>query len=78
MPRTIIAGKIGSTECSIFVDSGADISIVRSDLVSDDQYLPGTVKVTDVNEGEVDCKLANVWVHVGSLSFHSHFTLPWQ
>ena len=38
-----------------FVDSGADISIVRSDLVSDDQYLPGTVKVTDVNEGEVDC-----------------------
>ena len=40
---------------------------VRSDLVSDDQYLPGTA---DVNEGEVDCKLANVWVHVGSLSFH--------
>ena len=49
MLRTTIAVKIGSTECSIFVDSGADISIVRFDLVSDDQYLPGTVKVTDVN-----------------------------
>ena len=32
--------------------------------------LPGTVKVMSVNEGEVDCKLAKVLVHVGSLSFH--------
>ena len=32
--------------------------------------LPGTVKVTGVNEREVDCKLTKVLVHVGSLSFH--------
>ena len=64
MPRTTIAGKINIT-----IDSGADISVVRSDLVNDYQYLPGTVKVT---EGEVDCKLAKVWVHVGSLSFNNY------
>ena len=49
MPRTTIAGKVGNTECSPFIDLGADISIVRSDLVNDDQYL------TRYSEGH-ECK----------------------
>ena len=41
----------------MFIDLGADISIVRFNLVNDDQYLPGTVKVMDISEGQADCKL---------------------
>ena len=43
----ILKGTIGKTPCELMLDSGADRSIVREDLVSDHEYTGKTSTVGD-------------------------------
>lgn len=64
----IMQGKVGCESTQFVLDTGAVISVVPDDVVNKEQMLGTSVTVVDANGGEVKRDLAEVWLHVGSLS----------
>ena len=65
---TILLGKVNSMECPIYIDSGAQVSIIDCLLVKDDQILDENISIVYADGKPKDRKMASVWVHVDSFS----------
>ena len=65
----MVQGKIGETECKKMVlDSGSDITIIHSKLITDDQLTGETVTVHTVDDRPIHFPLARVCLYVGDYS----------
>ena len=70
----MVQGKIGGTECKKMVlDSGSDITIINSKLITDDQLTGETVTVHTVDDRPIHFPLARVCSYVGDYSFIFHW-----
>ena len=63
-----VEGKIGAAECCTFLDSGADVTMLKASLVKDSQYTQENNKIIGVNGMESSWRLAKVWIHDDSFS----------
>ena len=62
----MVQGKIGEIECKKMVlDSGSDITIINSKLITDDQLTGETVTVHTVDDRPIHFPLARVCLYVG-------------
>ena len=67
----MVQGKIGEIECKKMVlDSGSDITIINSKLITDDQLTGETVTVHTVDDRPIHFPLARVCLNVGNYSIH--------
>ena len=65
----MVQGKIGEIECKKMVlDSGSDITIINSKLITDDQLTGETVTVHTVDDRPIHFPLARVCLNVGNYS----------
>ena len=67
-PHPIVMGKVGNVPCPIFIDSGANVSMVHSSLVQPSQILDENVRVGYADGPTKLCKVASVWVYVDAFS----------
>ena len=55
-------GKVGSSLCSMLLDSGANITVETDKQFKPDQYLPDKVQMTGVNGVAVAQSKEKVWL----------------
>jgi len=60
-----VEGKVGKEECLMIIDTGAQQSVVRADLVKEHEYLGRSVQLVGFNGASVVVPLAKVWINVG-------------
>ena len=73
----MVHGKIGETECKKMVlDSGSDITIIHSKLITDDQLMGETVTVHIVDDRPIHFPLARVCLYVGDYSIIMLWLFP--
>ena len=60
-----VDGKIGVDQCSMTIDTGAQQTVVRADLVEDHEYTGETIRLMGYNGQTIVNPLAQVWLHVG-------------
>ena len=70
----VIDGTISGTFCSdIFVDSGAEVTVVHHDVVSENAYLDRTILISGFQNRDTDfteCPVAYVQIKAGDVSGH--------
>ena len=66
--RSILEGKVESVVCPIFIDSGTDISMIHSSLVTLEQMSDQQIVVGYAGGPAGTLNLAFVWGHVNQLS----------
>ena len=64
----ILTGKVGSAQCKMLLDTGANVTVVSDRLVKNDQYLDQDIQMTGVNGITMFHPKARVWIHVGSFT----------
>ncbi len=73
----MLQGKIGETECKKMVlDSGSDITIIHSKLITDDKLTGETVTVHTVDDRPIHFPLVRVCLYVGDYSIDHVVAIP--
>ena len=62
--RTLL-GKVGTNSCSMTLDSGADHTVVRADLITEADYTGQSSRVGDYYGCWRDVPMAKVWIGIG-------------
>ena len=57
---------VNQVECPVYVDSGAQVSMVDSPLIKPEQLLDETVNIAYADGKSVPKCLASIWVHFDS------------
>ena len=69
-------GKVGSKDCTVIIDSGAEKSIMSEDLVPEKDLMGRSITLSDFDDDNVRTyPLAKVWFHIDSHSFQLEVVL---
>ena len=60
-----LPGKIGENPCTMTLDSGADYTVVRADLITEADYTGKSSRVGDYYGCWRDVPMAKVWIEIG-------------
>ena len=64
----MVVGKVGKKECEVTIDSGAQLTLVREDLVDRKEYTGETLNLMSVCGKTFTVPAARVWLHFGEYS----------
>ena len=64
-----VDGRIGKHSCTMTIDTGAQLTVVKAGLVEEVEYTGETIRLLDFRGKASEVPLANVWVHTGEYSF---------
>ena len=65
-----VVGMIGNHECEMTVDSGDLLTMVRDDMVKEEEYTGEMVTLRSVCGQTFQTREARVWLHFGDYSIH--------
>ena len=60
-----VQGRVGNVECELTIDSGALVTMVRADLVQEEDYTGERVTLRSVCGRSFSARTAKVWLHFG-------------
>ena len=60
-----LQGRVGTNSCSMSLDSGADHTVVRADLITEGDYTGRSSRVGDYYGCWRDVPMAKVWIEIG-------------
>ena len=60
-----VVGRVGEVECEMTIDSGALITMVRADLVREEDFTGELVTLKSVCGNSFTTRAAKVWLHLG-------------
>ena len=61
--------KVGARTARCILDSGAEVSVIKEDLVREDHLTGENIMVSGVNGDDKTLPLAILWCHVADISF---------
>ena len=64
-----VFGHVGQHECQMVIDSGAQATVVDSDLVKPDEYTGKVITLLGFDGRAVTAPVAKVWFHIGDYCF---------
>lgn len=71
----ILLGRIGVNPCTMTLDSGADNTVVRADLVAEADYTGNSIRVGDYYGCWRNVPMAKVWIGIGDEFLFKHEVL---
>ena len=60
-----VDGCVGEHECQMTIDTGAQKTVVKADLVKPEEYTGKSIRLLGFDGGAVTVPLAKVWLHIG-------------
>ena len=60
-----VDGHVGEHECQMTIDTGAQKTVVKADLVKPEEYIGDSIRLLGFDGGAVTVPLAKVWLHIG-------------
>lgn len=60
-----VDGRVGIHECQMTIDTGAQKTVVKADMVKPEEYTGNSIRLVGFDGGAVTVPLAKVWLHIG-------------
>ena len=60
-----VDGCVGEHECQMTIDTGAQKTVVKADLVKPEEYTGKSIRLLGFDGEAVTVPLAQVWLHIG-------------